>query len=154
LVEAEASCVGENVHQDELQEGPAPGSGLALDHGEGAHALHGQYEPKHQRAGDERSPDRALIAITVCLHRGRESFGSFLRFGDAIGDAERAHEYFACSEGADEAYADLPVEAERSKRRLDSMANPAGQAVLDLSGALLALGRVTRRLGLRQPRVV
>ncbi|HET9989205.1 MAG TPA: ferrous iron transporter B, partial [Kofleriaceae bacterium] len=107
----------------------------AAHHGERAHALHREREEHHQRQPDEWR----VRALAIGFLRGAQRLAQRLRGlvgvgADRIHDTERRHEHLACRERADQADADLPVEAERLDCRLDRVADPAAVAVLEVRG--------------------
>ena len=76
----------------------------------------------------------SAVGVAVGLHRVGEVGGVVFDVADAVDDAHRADEHLAGRERADQADAHLPVEAERPDRRLDHVAEAAGDAVAELLG--------------------
>src|SRR5439155_27126122 len=82
-----------------------------------------------------RRPQPPAIRIAVGLHRFGEVGGAgFFGVADGVGDAHGADKHLAGRERPHQAHAHLPVEPQRSNRRLDQMAETAGDAVTELLG--------------------
>ncbi len=118
LVHQQGRDVRQGVHVDQLEQRPPPPAGLAAHHRQGAHALHGEHEPHQQADGDHRRPHRPAIGAAVGLERLVQGHRVVLGLADAVDDAQGADEDLARGEGADQADADLPVEAQGGDGRL------------------------------------
>ena len=120
LVDGERGAVGQRQHVEELQRGPAPAVRLALHHGDGRRALHGEGEEDHQR--------QCAAERHVVVQRGLQV--ERLRAGiSAVESAHGADHHLAREHAGEQPDADLPVEARGRNGRLDEVAEAADDAL-------------------------
>lgn len=130
---------GEGSHVEELEEGPAPGIGLALYDGDGGNALEGEDVEDHQAEADERGEDGGAVRTSLGMKGFDEGGGVFFGAFDVVSDGHGADEDLAGGKAGDHADANFPIVAEGGDDGLQRVACHARKAASKLGAWLIAI---------------